>query len=203
MLTRWYDTAVPRLLALDVALLLPPGARDLALTLSAALPAREDDDFRLDADHLPHVTLTQQFVRVEELEAAFGRVDEALRGQPPLTLRVAGGGTGGSSVWMAIERSPAIVTLHERLMEALRGFERPAGGPGAFFEEDARVGDVLWVAGYHLKSSFGAFTPHVTLGYASEPPRIAPFTFEASLVAACHLGRHCSCRRVLRSWELA
>jgi 2'-5' RNA ligase len=191
-----------KLLALDVAILPPSDVRDRAVTLSASLPRDEDHDLRLDAEHLPHITLTQQFVRVEELDAAFERVDEALRGQPALTMRVTGGAKGSSSVWMAIERSEELAALHERLMEALRGFERPRGTPGAFFGEDARVGDVLWVTGYRLKSSFGAFTPHITLGYADEPPRVEPFTFRATTVAACHLGRFCACRRALRTWEL-
>jgi 2'-5' RNA ligase len=192
-----------KLLALDVALLPPPDVRQRAIELSAGLPGEHADRLRLDAEHIPHITLTQQFIRVEELDAAFERIDDVLRGEAPVTVNVTGGGKGGHSVWMAIERTDAISRLHERLMEALRGFERPAGTAAAFFEDDARVGDVVWVTGYRLKSSFGAFTPHVTLGPGTAPPNIAPFTFQANSVAACHLGRFCSCRRVLRAWTLA
>jgi|SRR5687767_13455363 len=195
------------LLALDVALLLPPEARDRALQLSRSLGAHAATSTRepglvLDADHLPHITLTQQFVRLEETDAVFEHIDETLRGQPPLTIRVTGGGKSGSSAWMAIDRTAEIVALHERLMEALRGLERPGGTAAAFFEGDARVSDVAWVTGYRLKSSLGSYNPHVTLGRAKNPPSIAPFEFQATTVAACHLGRFCSCRRILRSWEL-
>jgi len=190
------------LLALDVAILLPPDSGGRAIQSSAALPDSESQGLRLDAEHLPHITLTQQFVRIDELDAIFERVDGALRGQPPATIRVTGGGKGGSSVWMAVERTPALSRLHERLMQALRAFEQPGGGSAAFCEGDARAGDVAWVTGYRLSSSLSAYTPHITLGHASEPPRVDPFTFEATTVAACHLGRFCSCRRVLRRWEL-
>jgi len=190
------------LLALDIAILPSPDVRQRAVQSSATLPGEEFQGLRLDADHLPHLTLTQHFVRIDELDAIFERVDEALRGQPTLTLRATGGGKGTSSVWIAVERTEAIAELHERLMETLRGFERPGGGPAAFFEGDARVGDVVWVTGYRLTSSLSAYTPHITLGHASEPPPIDPFTFEATTVAACHLGRFCCCRRVLRSWKL-
>lgn len=173
------------------------------MRLSAALPADESQGLQLDADHMPHITLTQQFVRLDDLDAIGERVDETLRGQPPLTIRVTGGGKGAGSVWMAVERTHALARLHERLMETLRGFERPGGGPAAFFERDARVGDVVWVTGYRRKASLSAYTPHITLGHAKAPPPIDPFTFEATTVAACQLGRFCSCRRVLRSWELA
>jgi 2'-5' RNA ligase len=190
------------LVAVDVALLLPPDVREQACALSAALPAAESHGLRLDDDHLPHVTLTQGFVREEELDAAFERIDEALRGVSPLTVHVTGGGRGARAVWMTVERSGALVTLHERLMDALRGFERPGGTTGAFVDGDARVGDIAWVTGYRLTSSLSSFNPHVTLGHASRAPDVAPFTFMANTVAACHLGRFCSCRRVLRSWEL-
>jgi len=191
------------LLALDVALLLPPDAQQRAMTISASLPPKESHGFRLDADHFPHVTLTQLFVRADEADAALDRIDETLRGQQPFGIRVTGGGKGHSSVWMAVERTDAIASLHERLLEALRGLERPGGTAAAFFEGDARVGDVAWVTGYRLKSTLSAYNPHVTLGYAANPPAIEPFAFEATTVAACHLGRFCSCRHVLRSWELA
>jgi 2'-5' RNA ligase len=197
------DTALmSTLLALDVAILPPPNVRSRAVRLSAALPADQSQGLRLDADRLPHITLTQQFVRTEELDAIFTRLDEALRGQPPMTLQVIGGGKGASSVWMAVERATAISLLHARLMDALHSFEQPGGGAAAFVEGDAREGDVAWVTGYRQTSSFVAYTPHITLGHAAEPPRLDPFTFEATTVAACHLGRFCTCRQILRSWEL-
>ena len=189
-------------IAVDVAILPPPALRQRAIELSAALPRDGSHDLVLDEDHLPHITLTQCFLRVDELGAAWDRVEEVLRAQAPLTLQVTGGGKGSSSLSMSIERTPAIVELHERLMEALRGFERPGGTPAAFFDGDARVADVLWVTGYRLGSSFGAFNPHITLGHGDQPPDIEPLTFVADTVGACHLGRYCSCRRVLRSWDL-
>jgi len=144
----------------------------------------------------------QLFARTNELDEVTARVDETLRAAPPLALRVTGGGHSASSVWMAIEKTPPLVELHERLMEALRGFERADAGTGAFFGDEARLRDVLWVTGYRLKSSFHHFVPHITLGHGSEPPAIEPFSFKADTVAVCHLGRFCACRRVLRQWVL-
>ena len=192
------------LLALDVALLLPPEARERAVRLSQSLtPAAAKAGLRLDADHLPHITLSQQFVRADELDAVLEHIDEAVRGQAPITVRVTGGGKGSRAVWMAIERTAEIALLHERVMEALRGLERPGGTAAAFFDGNARIGDVAWVTTYRLKSSLGAYNPHITLGHASKPPDIAPFAFQATAVGACHLGRFCSCRRVLRIWDLS
>jgi len=190
------------LIAIDVAVLPPAHVSRHAMELSARLPNEDEDHFVLGDRHLPHITLTQQFVRVEELDLVNQQIDKALRSVPPLALRVTGGDVSGHTVWMQIDRSPQLVALHESLMEALRGVERPGGTPAAFVDGDARVRDLLWVSSYRLKSSFGAFTPHITLGHGAQPPHIEPFDFEATTVAACQLGRFCSCQRVIRSWTL-
>ena len=67
---------------------------------------------------------------------------------------------------------------------------------------DARMGDVLTVSSYRVNSSFTGFSPHLTLGHASESPVVERLSFQASIVAACHLGRFCACRQILRSWTL-
>ena len=190
------------LIAIDVAILPPERVAQLAIALSARLPAEDEDHFVLGDRHMPHITLSQQFVRVEELGLVTRDVDTVLRTVAPMSLRVRGGSTSGHTVWMEIERAPELVALHEALMEALRGVERPGGTPAAFADGDARVRDLLWVSGYRLKSSFGAYTPHITLGHGADPPHIDPFDFVASIVAICQLGRFCTCRRVLRSWTL-
>jgi 2'-5' RNA ligase len=192
-----------KLVALDVALLPPPDIAQRAIEYSAALPAADAQGLRLDAEHLPHVTLTQQFVREEELPAVCDRIDDVVRGRRTPRVLATGSGQSGHTLWIAIERSPELVELHEALMEALRGFERPEGGPGAFFAGEGRIGDVIWVSGFRLKDSFGAFLPHITLGHGAEPPDIEPFAFDAPTLAACHLGRFCTCRSVIKRWSLA
>jgi hypothetical protein len=191
------------LIALDAAILPPPDVSAKAIALSAALPEEDFQGLRLDGSHLPHVTLMQLFARADELDEVLARVDDVVRDAAPLGLRVGGGGHGASSVSMTIDVTPPLMAMHERLMEALRGLERPDGGTSAFFDEDGRMRDVLWVAGYRLKSSFHHFAPHITLGHGSRPPDIEPFTFVADTVAVCHLGRFCTCRRVLRQWTLS
>ncbi len=87
-------------------------------------------------------------------------------------------------------------------MDTLVAFERTGGTEAAFVEGDARPGDVAWVAGFRRTSSDAAFTPHITLGHAATLPNVEPVTFDATTIAACHLGKFCTCRRVLRQWEL-
>ena len=191
-----------KLVALDVAILPPPDVMARAIAYSAALPGEGSELLRLDAQHLPHITLTQHFVKYDELDGAYAEIDELLERQRPLHITVTGGGQSAHTLWMTIERTPQLLELHERLMQALKRLERTGGDAHAFFDGGGRVGDVHWVAAFRQNSSFGAFTPHITLGHGARPPAVEPIAFRATAIAACHLGRFCACRRVLRAWEL-
>ena len=188
------------LIAVDVAILPPPDTSRRAIDASAQLPRGESQGLLLGPEYLPHVTLLQMFVLADRLPALFDRLGAVLDDRAALTLHVSGGGTGGSSVWMAVDRSATLVDLHERVLDAAHPFEEPHGDARAFYGDDARERDVNWVTRYRKTSSHASFRPHITLGHASHPPTIEPFDFTATTVAACHLGRFCSCRRVLRSW---
>jgi 2'-5' RNA ligase len=188
--------------AIAIAILPPPDVSECAVALSAALPAAESQGLQLGPECLPHVTLMQQFVSRDALDELISDVDRVLRDQEPLPLRVTGGAKGSNSVWMAVERTTALVRLHEQLLEANTVFDVVDGDAAGFFAADARDRDVRWVREFRRESSFASFTPHITLGHASEPPRVDAFDFVATTIAVCHLGRCCSCRRIIRAWEL-
>ena len=194
--------AMTKLVALDVAILPPPDVMARAIAYSAALPRDSSERLVLDAAHLPHITLTQHFIRYEELDGAYAEIDEVLEAQSPLPLSITGGGHSGQTLWMAVERTAALLDLHERLMKALKSLERTNADAHAFLDGGGRVGDVHWVGGFRQQASFGAYAPHITLGHGTQPPAVEPIEFEAAAIAACHLGRFCTCRKILRSWEL-
>jgi len=191
------------IIAIDVAILPPAPVTELALALSAGLPREHSKGLRLDANHLPHITLTQQFVESDDLEAVFDRIAAALKGMSPLTLHAPGTVRSREAVWLKIARAEALARLHRRLMDTLAPFERPNGDPSAFAGGDARPNDVAWVSRYRESASFDAYTPHITLGHAVSAPAVEPTTFVATEIAACQLGRFCTCRTVLRRWTLA
>ena len=192
----------PDTTAVDIAILPPPDVSAWAIALSAALPEDESQGLLLGADYLPHITLSQHFVLSESLDSLRADIDRVLRDRPPLHLSATGGGKGSNSVWMSIEPSPELVTLHEQLLQAAEPFEVATGDASAFYGDDARDRDVRWVREFRHQSSFDRFTPHITLGHASNPPVIEPMSFVATTVAVCHLGRFCTCRRVIRAWDL-
>src|SRR4051794_15983028 len=120
------------IIAIDVAILPPAPVTELALALSARLPREHSKGLRLDATHLPHITLTQQFVESDDLEAVLDRVGAALTGVSPLTLHAPGTVRSREAVWLKIDRAEALSRLHRGLMDTLLPFERANGGPAAF-----------------------------------------------------------------------
>ena len=190
------------MIAIDIAVLPPTDVSARAIALSAALPPAESQGLLLGADYLPHITLTQQFVLSESLDLLFAQIERVLGDLRPLKLRVIGGGRGTNSVWMSIERSPELVSLHEQLLHVAEIFDVTTGNSSAFFGDDARDRDVQSVREFRRQSSFGRFTPHITLGHASDAPVIEPMASTATTIAVCHLGRFCTCRRIVRAWDL-
>ena len=192
------------LLAVDVALLLPPDAREVAARLNARL-AGPPDGFRFDAGHLPHVTLAQQFVPAADLPLVAAEAGDVLASFAPLKLTAGRFASSGPTTSLALAATRPLATLHARLMDRLAPFDVTAGGAEAFLAdgEPPRARDVEWVTRFRTAAAYGSFEPHVTLGAGALDAPAPALEFEAAQAALCHLGRFCTCRRVLASWTLA
>ena len=201
----WYASGMPgALVAVDAALLLPAGARDVVGRLNARL-AGPPDGFRFDAGHLPHVTLAQQFVPAADLRLVTAEIGSVLAAFPPLTLRAERLAASGRTTSLVLAATPTITTIHARLMDRLAAFDVTNGGADAFVEngEPPRARDVDWVARFRTAAAYGRFEPHVTLGVGALDGAAPPLEFQAGHVALCRLGRFCTCRRTIASWTLA
>ncbi len=62
--------------------------------------------------------------------------------------------------------------------------------------------DRKWVREFAEASSFGHYYPHITLGQAKPQQQPYEQAFTASRLALCHLGRTCTCRKILAEAEL-
>ncbi len=191
------------LLALDVALLLPPEIQDRVARLNARLTG-PPDGFRFDSGHLPHVTLVQQFVPAADLQLATAEVGAVLSGIEPLTLGAERLASNGLTTSLVLAATPTLGTLHTRLMDRLAPFDMTAGDADGFVTDDEppRARDVEWVTRFRTAAAYDAFEPHITLGAGVLDEPAPALRFAAAEVALCRLGRYCTCRRVLASWTL-
>ena len=151
------------------------------------------------------MTLAQQFVPVADLPLVTAEVGAVLASFAPLTLTAERLASSGVTTSLVLAATRPIAALHTRLMDRLAAFDMTAGGADAFLAnaEPPRARDIEWVTRFRTAAAYGAFEPHVTLGVGVLDIPAPALEFEAVQVALCHLGRFCTCRRVLASWTLA
>ncbi len=102
-----------------------------------------------------------------------------------------------------VEKTKEIQTLHEMVMEKVQPyFSSDATGDMIYGDEEVAETTLEWIKNYRENSSFAKFYPHITIGYGQAEEQQFPISFTAEKLALCHLGNHCTCRKVLISIEL-
>ena len=196
------------LLALDIAILLPPETSTSVELLNTQLSA-PPEGFRFSARRLPHISLVQQFSPTTELNVIEQTIAGVVSKHPPIDLTLASITTSETTSSLTVTPSPVLDTLHRRLMDQLAIFDVGLGDERAFINTDAtptdaaRLRDITWVSQFRTDAAYDAFAPHVTLGVGTIKTTIPKTTFTASVIALCILGRFCTCQKVLASWELS
>lgn len=110
--------------------------------------------------------------------------------------------SGEVVAWFSVEKTPELQLLHEIVMNKLKPFLSYDASPKMILShEPVDKGTLDWISKYAEKSSFSNFKPHITLGFGKlEKVNVKlPIDFVASTLAICHLGNHCTCRKVLFS----
>jgi 2'-5' RNA ligase len=99
-----------------------------------------------------------------------------------------------------VEKTRELQSLHEEVMEKLAAYLSYDVTEDMVYDS-GKVAEstLLWIKGYREKSSFENFTPHITIGYGEIENLSFPIKFAASKLALCHLGNHCTCRKILIS----
>lgn len=197
------------LLALDVALRLPPAVEKAVGQFNNALDA-PPTGFRFDANHLPHITLAQQFSPADEVAAVVEAIGPIVSNQPPLRLATAELTRGRIATVLTVTPTRSLDAIHRRLMNQLAAFDIGPGTQSAFAgsnadsvnAEPARPRDVSWVSRFRTEAAYDVFDPHITLGVGMLDASAPLITFDASTVVLCALGRFCTCHQVLMSWTL-
>ena len=191
------------LLAVDLVLLLPPLLTRSVTKLNRRLKP-PPEGFHFDLDHLPHLTLAQQFVRATDLEALNSIIEQRIQRHLPLHLQTTQLSSPRTACTLGVTLSPELMTFHRQLMTDLLPFVVTTNVHNAVWAnpDTPRPADIAWVSKFRQNFAFERFEPHVTLGIGTLEAFVEPEHFVATTVALCHLGRFCTCRRVLKAWEL-
>jgi len=195
--------------AVDVVLL-PDGAMtDRAVEANKVLVKKFGGKIVLNKENcLPHISLAMGCINENDL-AAIRKVLSTVAEKSSLPeLRVISIQTSTSSVGekvsaFEVEKTRELRLLHEDVMEKLAEyFSYDVTSDMIYSTGEVGESTLLWIKSYREKSSFAGFSPHITIGYGEVNDFLFPIKFTASKLALCHLGNHCTCRKILASIEL-
>jgi 2'-5' RNA ligase len=196
-------------IAVDVVLLPSEEMTDRAIEANAELVEKGGREIVLNKEScLPHISLAMGCI-VEEDIASVEKVLESVAKESPLgNLKVIGIRTStnakGEQVSVfEIEKTRELQSLHEKVMEKVTPyFSYDVTSDMIYGDEEVAQTSLLWIKNYPEKASFANFLPHITIGYGRIAGQSFPIEFVASKLALCHLGNHCTCRKVLTSIDL-
>ena len=196
-------------IAADIVLLPDESMTEAVISANVELVSRFGSEIALNREScLPHISLAMGCVEASDVAEVGGVLAKITSLKRCGFLRAVGRFIGTNSAGekvssIEIERSEKLQSLHEEIMEAVVPYFRyePSRemiwGGGRVAESTLK-----WISDYAEKASFDKFFPHITLGYGETKVGNFPVEFGVSSLALCHLGNHCTCRKVLLSIEL-
>ena len=210
------------LTAIDI--LINPDEAALAHAKSANAKMRENfsDGFELDAQHVPHITTLQRYVRTADLDDAFAAVEKVIRSRDvsKLELRAVKYGhlplaaiPGVGEVAMVIAPTPELLELQAALIDAIAPYTEAGGTATAYVttprEPDINQDTLTYVERYVPDHSGPNYIGHVTVGLAKldylsavEAEPFDEFTFHPAGCAVFKLGNNGTAQQELKAWEL-
>jgi len=196
-------------IAVDAVLLPSEEMVDKAIAANKELQKQCADKIILDKEScLPHISLAMGCIDERDI-ADIEKVLQTIAKQNSLgRLSAIGIHTSENSAGeqvsvLQIERAESLQSLHEEVLRRLEPyFNYDITVDMVFSPPMAGESTLAWIKDYPEKSSFEKFFPHITIGYGEINDYSFPIEFAVSKLALCHLGNHCTCRKILASAEL-
>jgi len=194
--------------AVDVVLLPTEAMMDKAIEVNAELVEKFGKKIALNKENcLPHISLAMGCVDERDI-AAIGKILQTITKECSLgDLRVIDIRTTANSVGekvsvFEVEKTKELQLLHEKIMEKLAPYLSCDVTGDMVYGTKVEELTLHWIKNYREKSSFANFSPHITIGYGEINSFSFPIKFAASKLALCHLGNHCTCKKILTSIKL-
>jgi len=156
-------------------------------------------------DCLPHISLAMGCIEEDDI----GEIEKILQTIAKKnfadSLRIVGVYIGVNAAGQKvsvyhIENTKTLRQLHEEIMGRLESYFTYDVTEDMFTgRQPVEESSLLWVKSFRDKSSFEKFFPHITIGYGQADAGVLPVEFTVSKLALCHLGNHCTCRKILAS----
>jgi len=157
---------------------------------------------------LPHISLAMGCINHGDIASIGGILRELAEKNHPSELISVGIHVGTNAAGekvssLKLERTETLQSLHEEVMRGLEPyFSHDVTAEMVLSPPQACESTLRWIREFPEKSSFQRFFPHITLGYGQLADFTFPAEFDAQKLALCHLGNHCTCRKILTSAEI-
>ena len=195
--------------AVDVVLLPTEAMMDTAIEANAELVEKFGDKIVLNRENcLPHISLAMGCVDEGDITAIEKVLEEIAKQSLLGDLKVVGivvstNAKGEKVSVFEVENTEQLQSLHEKVMDKLAGYLSYDVTEDMIYPSgEISESTLMWIKNYRVKSSFANFLPHITIGYGRMENQPFPIEFTASKLALCHLGNHCTCRKILVSIKL-
>lgn len=205
-------TELPDMVALDVVILPPGPIMDMAIGANRILLAgNPGGGIRLEKDiSLPHISVAIFPARREDIPEIARRIDRITRRCSPMALTIDAiakrrVGTETMVSVFHIPRPDVLQLFHKAVMNAMMPYMSSPTGPEIFAGEASQA-SLDCLLQFPKSSAYARYSPHITLGSGDLPELVPgidlPVRFEATRVAICHLGNHCTCQKILAQFDL-
>jgi len=191
-------------IAIDVVLIPSQEMMEKAIEANRELLKQHPNKIILDKKNcLPHISLAMGCINqkyIADIEMILMQIAKKYRIG---ILHVVGvhietNSAGEKVSVLQIERTELLQSLHEQVIQKLAVFfSYEVTADMIISDKVVSESALLWIKNYPEKSSYENFFPHITLGYGEIEIGFFPTEFTASKLALCHLGNHCTCRKVL------
>lgn len=196
-------------IAVDAVLLPSEEMTERAIAVNKELLKQytnKGDKIVLDKEScLPHISLAMGCIDERDITDIEGVLQTIAKQSSLGRLGVIGvhGGMNSAGETVSvfeIEKTEGLQLLHEAVMRGLAGyFSYEVTADMLISTTKVSESTLAWIKNYPEKSSFKRFFPHITIGYGGINDLSFPIEFTASKLALCHLGNHCTCRKILTS----
>lgn len=194
--------------AVDIVILPPRSVTELSIAWNRELARKTPQVIQLNAtDTLPHVSLLMGCLRADHFTQAMQAFTKVMQQWHSFSVTVSG--------IKASDASHPVASLDITLSPSLMEFQRAIiGALGPWLSRDATIDDladpppieaasVEWINQFVPDQCDERFWPHITLGHGLVNGDQPAFDFTVSRIAICHLGNHCTCRRILAEASLS
>ena len=166
---------------------------------------------RLDWEgSLPHIPVAMLPVRREDLPKISAKVAQIAERYSPMILTIDAVAKDRRNVGEIIStfyilRAEILALFHKTVMNGIMPYQTSPAGPPMFLG-GASPSSTDCLLRFPKISAYERYSPHVTLRFGDLPAIIPgidfPVRFEVTKAALCHLGCHCTCRKVLAMFDL-